>query len=222
MKTYGQYCPIAVAAEIFAERWTPLIIRELASGSTRFSQIERGLPRISKSVLAQRLRALEASGVIERTEVAGGRGYEYSLTEAGRELGELVLLLGDWGKTWGNIVIGPDNVDPEDLLWDMHRRVHLDRLPPGRTVVRVEMTGARRHTGWLLLERPEPSVCLTDPGFEVDLLVTADTIAIHRVWMGELEFARALRHELIVLDGPAALRRGFPEWLALSVYAWRP
>jgi DNA-binding HxlR family transcriptional regulator len=221
MKTYGQFCPIAIAAEIFAERWTPLIVRELLCGSTRFSEIERGLPRVSKSVLAQRLRALETAGVIERWPVAVGRGSEYGLTPAGRELGELVLLLGDWGKQWGNVEIGPHNVDPELLMWDMHRRIHVERLPDRRVVVQVELTGARRQSAWLVLERPEPSVCLTDPGFEIDLWLTADTVALHRIWVGQLAFATALRDELIVLDGPAPLRRAFPDWLALGIYAWR-
>jgi DNA-binding HxlR family transcriptional regulator len=222
MKTYGQFCPIAIAAEIFAERWTPLIVRELFAGSTRFSELERGLPRIPKSVLAQRLRALEAAGVIERHDTsAKGRGARYRLTRAGRELAEIVLLLGDWGKQWAKVEIGPHNVDPDFLFWDMHRRIRLDRLPDRRVVVRFDLTGTCQRSYWLLLERPEPSMCVTDPGFEVDLLVTADTVALHRVWVGDADLATALRKGLIVIDGPAALRRAFPEWLALSIYMER-
>lgn len=220
MKSYGQFCPIAIAAEIFAERWTPLILRELSDGSYRFNEIERGLPRISKSVLAQRLRSLAAAGVVERRDAAG-RGVEYLLTPAGLELAELAILMGDWANRWANVEIGPHNLDPDLLMWDMHRRIHLDRLPDCRVVVRFDLTGARTSSYWLLLERPEPSLCLTDPGFEVDLYVTADTAVMHRVWMGQMDLARALADRQIELDGPAPLRRAFPGWLALGFYVTR-
>jgi DNA-binding HxlR family transcriptional regulator len=220
MKSYGQFCPIAVAAEIFAERWTPLVLRELFAGSRHFNEIERGVPRMSKSVLSQRLRALIAAGVIERHET-GGRGTEYQLTPAGKELAEIAILMGDWAVRWADIDIGAHNVDPDLLMWDMHRRIHLDRLPDCRVVVRFELTGARLASYWLLLERPEPSLCLFDPGFDVDLYVTADTVALHRVWMGQMDLAKALRDGQIALDGPAPLRRAFPSWLALGFYALR-
>jgi DNA-binding HxlR family transcriptional regulator len=221
MRSYGQFCPIAIAAEIFAERWTPLIVRELLAGSRRFGELERGLPRIPKSVLAQRLRSLEVAGVVERRSGTNGRGHEYHLTPAGHDLGQIVLLLGDWGKQWGDTEIGLHNLDPDLLLWDIHRRIRVDQLPDRRVVVRIDLTGACQLSGWLVLEQPEPSVCLTDPGLEVDLVVTADTVALHRVWMGQVDLAKALRDELIELDGPATWRRAFPGWLALSVYAWR-
>lgn len=221
MKTYGQFCSIAVAAEIFAERWTPLIVRELMAGSSHFSELERGLPRIPKSVLAQRLRSLAAAGVIACQKKSRGRGSEYRLTAAGKDLAEIVLLLGDWGQRWGDVAIGPHNVDPDFLVWDMRRRINVDRLPDQRIVVQIDLTGTCRHSYWLLLERPEPSMCLIDPGFLVDLLVTADTVALHKVWVGQMEFAVALRSEAIALEGAAPLRRAFPGWLALSVYVER-
>ena len=221
MRTYGQFCPIAIASEVFAERWTPLVVRELFCGSRRFNDLQRGLPRIPKAVLVQRLRSLEAAGVIERRESPSGRGWEYHLTPAGQELGEIVLVLGDWAQRWANVEIGLHNLDPDLLLWDIHRRLHVDRLPERRTVVQIDLTGAIQKSYWLVLERPEASICWTDPGFDVDLLVTADSVAVHQVHMGHLELARALRNGLIELDGPAELRRAFPSWLALSVFASR-
>ena len=221
MRGYGQFCPIAIASEVFAERWTPLGVRELFCGSRRFNELQRGLPGIPKAVLVHRLRSLEAAGVIERREHPSGRGWEYHITPAGEELGEVVLQLGDWAQRWADVEIGSHNLDPDLLIWDIHRRLHADRLPERRVVVEIDLTGACRKSYWLVLERPTASVCWTDPRFDVDLLVTADTVALHRVWMGHLDFALALRDRSIELDGPAELRRDFPGWLALSVYASR-
>jgi DNA-binding HxlR family transcriptional regulator len=221
MKSYGQFCPVAMGAEVFAERWTPLIVREMACGSRRFSDLERGLPRISKSILAQRLRFLEGAGVVERQEGPAGRGAEYLLTQAGRELAELVLLLGDWGQRWADMALGPHNMDPDLLMWDIHRRICVARLPDHRVVAQVDLTGAYDRHYWLLLERPSPSICWHDPGFDVDLVVTADTATLHRVWMGQHDLAKALRDGLIVLDGPSGLCRAFPDWLAFSLFVER-
>lgn len=219
MRTYGQFCPIAVGAEIFAERWTPLILRELSAGSHRFNDLVRGLPRIPRAMLVQRLRSLESFGVVERRPGPDGDSGCYFLTPAGQDLADVAIRLGDWAKQWGYAEIGPHNLDPDFLLWDMHRGIVVERLPEKRIVVQIELTGAHQRLYWLVLESPEPSLCLVDPGFEVDLLMTADTVTLHRVWTGELELAKALRSRAIVLDGPEVLRRAFPGWLALGFYA---
>ena len=221
MRGYGQFCSVAIASEIFAERWTPLVVRELFCGSTRFNELLNGLPRIPRSILVQRLRSLEASGVIERRVDAAGRGVEYHLTMAGQELGDVVLRLGDWGKRWADIEVGPNNLDPDLLIWDIHRRLDGDQLPDRRVVVQIDLRGAHEKSYWLILERPKISVCWTDPGFEADLLVEADSVALHRVWVGQLDLTRALREELLTLDGPSDLCRAFPQWLKLSVFVER-
>ena len=221
MRGYGQFCPVAIASEVFAERWTPLVVRELYCGSRRFNELLHGLPRIPRSVLTQRLRTLEATGVIERRVDHERRGIAYHLTPAGMELGEIVLSLGDWGQRWANVEIKERNLDPDLLIWDLHRRLDTERLPDHRSVVQVDLTGSHRKSYWLVLERPEASVCWTDPGFEPELVVTADTVALHRVWLGQLELALALRTGQIALEGPAELRRAFPEWLKLSIFTER-
>jgi DNA-binding HxlR family transcriptional regulator len=221
MRGYGQFCPVAIASEIFAERWTPLVVRELFCGSRRFNELRNGLPRIPRSILVQRLRSLEAVGVVERRVDGASRGVEYHLTPAGVELGDVVLRLGDWGQRWANVEIGSHLLDPDLLMWDMHRRLDGERLPEGRVVVQIDLTGSHRKSYWLVLERPTASICWTDPGFEVDLLVQADCAALHRVWVGQLELAQALRTELIQMEGPADLRRAFPGWLKLSVFVER-
>ena len=219
MKTYGQFCPVAKAAEIFAERWTPLIIRELLMGSRKFSELEIGMAHIPRSLLSQRLRSLEAAGVLTRKTVGNSKRPEYHLTEAGADLFEVVKGLGDWGQKWVNHDIGPADVDPALLTWDMHRRVNVDLLPPGKVVIQLTFHGAAKGEYWLVLERPEPSVCLQDPGFDIDLFVSADTIAMHKVWMGMASLADCMDEGLIVLDGLTAHVEAFPRWFKLSIFS---
>ena len=219
MKTYGQFCPVAKASEIFAERWTPLIIRELLMGCHRFGELEMGLPNIPRSLLVQRLRSLEDAGVIERKPDPKGRKPGYHLTTAGAELFDIVKGLGDWGQRWANHDVGDEDVDPALLMWDMHRRIHMDKLPDRRVVVQFDFYGLRKGTYWQVMERPDPSVCLHPPGFDVDLFIKADTLALHRIWMGKLQWADALKQELIEIDGPTPLVRDFPNWLALSMFS---
>lgn len=222
MRSYGGFCPVAKAAEIIAERWTPLIIRELIVGSHRFHELEQGLPGIPRSLLVARLRGLERAGVVERRVDGDGKRPSYHLTPAGEELLNVIWALGEWGQRWVNHNIGPADVDPQLLMWDMRRRIHLDRLPPRRVVVQFDFCGASQRRFWLVLERDAPSVCFRDPGFDVDLVVTADTVAMHRVWMGRMPLETALRQGLIELDGPTELVRAFPDWLALSLLAHVP
>lgn len=222
MRTYGGFCPIAKGAEVFAERWTPLIVRELLAGSTRFGELEIGLPGIPRSLLVKRLRSLQQAGVVVRRLDATTRMPQYGLTEAGQELFEIVAALGRWGQRWVNQDIGPEDVDPTVLMWDMRRRINVDNLPDRRVVLQFDFRGARRQSYWLVLERPEVSVCLADPGFDVDVFVTADTVALHRVWMGRMPLAGAIREGLVEVEGPRDLVRAFPSWLALNFFAGVP
>lgn len=219
MKTYGQFCPVAKASEIFAERWTPLIIRELLMGSRKFSELELGMAHIPRSLLTKRLRTLEDAGVLVRKTEGSSKRAEYHLTEAGAELLDIVKGLGDWGQKWINHDIGAEDVDPALLTWDMHRRVNIDLLPPERVVVQINFNGAGSGEFWLVLERPEPSVCMIDPELEVDLFVTADTIAIHKVWMGMASLANCIDEGLIQIDGLTTHVDGFARWFKLSYFS---
>lgn len=219
MRTYSQFCPVAKASEILAERWTPLIVRELLLGSQRFNELERGLPKIPRSLLSQRLRYLEQVELIERRAGPGGRGVEYVLTQAGRELFPVIEGLGAWGQRWVNHELVDSDLDPSLLLWDMRRRLKLELLPDRRVNVQIDFRGARSGSYWLVLEHGDASVCLKDPGFDCDLLVTADTLALHSVWMGRADLRQALDGNLIQIDGPPELVREFPNWLALSMFA---
>ena len=217
---YGQFCPVAVASEIFAERWTPVILRELVLGSRRFNDIQRGVPRISRALLVKRLRELAAHGVISS---AGG---EYRLTEAGQELGEVVVHLGTWGARW-TAPVRRDRLDAKLLMWDMRRRIALERLPEKRVVVRFDFRGVPAghkapKTYWLVMERREVDVCVLEPGFEVDVYVDADLATLSRVWLGEIPIRQAIRDGGVNLNGERQSVREFPSWLLLSTLAAVP
>ena len=228
MYRYGQFCPIAIACEILAERWTPLILRELMVGKSRFNELMRGLPLISRTLLAQRLRELEGAGLIERTPKSSGRGYEYRLTPAGQGVQPIIMQLGEWGREWIYPEVMKRDLDPLLLMWDIRQRLHVDLLPDKRTVVEFNLRGLPRtlpasqkgmKRWWLMLEKPEAELCLTDPGYEVDLLVDADLLALTRVWMGQQKFQDAQREQKVKLMGAPKLVKAFPGWLKLSVFA---
>jgi len=224
MKGYGQFCPVAKAAEIVAERWSPLVLRELICGSHRFSDLHRGVPRMSRTLLAQRLQQLEDAGIIQSVPRTKGRGREYFLTPAGEELRPVIDRLGEWGQRWARSQISAFDLDPGLLMWDIHRRVSTDRLPDRRVVVRFDFRGVPKivrgsTTFWLILQQRDVDMCLKDPGFEVDIVVDADLAAMTKVWMGDVRLGDARRAGLVRLDGRRELVRAFPEWLALSGFA---
>ena len=217
MANYRQYCPVARASEIFADRWTPLIVRELLAGSCHFNGIERGLPGISRSLLASRLRHLEDAGVVERRKSSGPKSVEYHLTDAGRDLKAVVDSLGAWGVRWAFGEPRPEELDPVLLLWKMHRRVRRDLLPPSRIVVEFEFTGRGKQRLWLILEPHDVSVCLKPPGFDPDIVVHAELAFFYRIWLGYIDYDAAIRCGRLVVDGPRTLTRDFPKW-----FTWSP
>jgi DNA-binding HxlR family transcriptional regulator len=216
MEPYGQYCPIARGAEVFGDRWTPLIVRELLQGMHRFNDLERGLPGISRPLLAKRLRQLEQAEIVERRPAAKGPWSEYHLTPGGRELERVVEALGQWGARWAFGEPQKQEQDPALLLWWMRRRINRHLLPPRRVVVRFDVRGSKRQRLWLVLEPQDVSVCLHDPGFDVDLIVTAHVADLYRAWLGRIRLQEALREGAIRIDGTPALVRAFPGWLKLS------
>jgi DNA-binding HxlR family transcriptional regulator len=217
MYQYGQYCPVARAAEILADRWTVLIVRELLADINHFNELERGLPHMSRALLAERLRRLEHTGVLERRVLSRGRQTEYRLTPAGLELQRLIDLLGEWGARWAFGEPRLNELDPIILLWWMRRRIALDHIPRRRVVIEFSFHGGHKQKYWLLIEPTDVSVCLKHPGFEVDVSVAADIMALYRVWLGHSTLAGALRRKQIHLDGTPADLRAFPQW-----FTWSP
>jgi DNA-binding HxlR family transcriptional regulator len=240
VRTYGQYCPIARGAEIFAERWTPLIVRNLHVGCGSFSEILEGAPGLSRTLLSQRLKQLERLGVVESAPKPDGRGRQYELTPAGHDLFKVCQSLGEWGARW--LEIAPENLDPFVALWSMCNALRRDRLPDRRVVIRFDFlarrsasrdvstearsakveggTGRpRRERYWLLIELGDTEICKTYPGLDEDLYITAEAEAFVKWHAGQLTWAQATREGRIQLDGLPSLVRAFPTWNARSMFA---
>lgn len=219
---YGQFCPVAKAAEIVAERWTPLVLRELLCGSHHFNDIHRGVPLMSKSLLSKRLKELEFAGILQRRKVDGESTHTYHLTRAGEELRPIIEGLGVWGHRFVRSNFDQQDLDPSLLMWDMRRRVRPDHLPAGRVVIEFEFpeqpVNQRR---WWLLKEPgatELDLCLQHPGYDVDLQVSSDLKTLSRLWVGDLDPAQAIRSGALRLEGSTLLKFSVPEWISLSLF----
>ena len=213
MSGYRQFCPVAKTAELICDRWMPLILRELMCGGSRFGEIRRGLPAISPTLLAKRLRQLSVAGVVTRTE--SGAGVEYTLTPAGWELRPIIEAMGVWGQRWARSSYTPDELDPSFLMWDVRRFLRPTGLGDRRrTVVEIWFRPPvqRRTTYWLVVGE-EVDLCLRDPGLDVDLRVNADLRALTMVWMGDITFAEALEAGLVEVLGSPRLAGAFAGWL---------
>ena len=219
-KSYGQFCPIAKASEIFATRWTPLIVREVMTGAHAFNDIHRGVPLISRAILVARLRELEDHGVIERRPRADGASHQYWLTPAGEGLRGVMDALGQWGMTYTHDRIKRSDLDPALLVWGLRKRVDLGALPDRRVVLRFEFSGVpasrtKFQIMWLILGRSGVDVCMKDPGFAVDLILRGNIRDYVEVYLGHMKWRDAAGSAL-QLDGDPRIARAFPVWLGFA------
>lgn len=184
-REYGQYCPVALAAESLAERWTLLVVRELLLGARRFNDIRRGVPRMSATLLKQRLQTLERAEIVERCKSESSHGTEYRMTAAGLELRPIVFSIGEWGQRWARDM-KPIDLDPSPLVWAMHRRLNTPAMPSGTTVIALEFmdTRLRQRHFWLVHRDGNVDVCLKDPGYEVTIRIVTRIRTMVEVWRG--------------------------------------
>jgi DNA-binding HxlR family transcriptional regulator len=214
---YEQVCPVSLASEVIAERWTPLILREIVLFDRHhFSEIQHGVGRISQSLLVERLRTLAEAGIVERRPNRSGRGWEYHPTDAGRDLETVLNELGIWAQHW--IELREQDCDPAYLMQTVHAILLRDRLPQRPVTVRFEFTGQPK-IYWLVIDGPEPELCYNDPGRDSDLVVRLDEQAFGNVVLGRARFADAVESGYIRLDGPPDLVRAFPTWLGVTRFA---
>jgi DNA-binding HxlR family transcriptional regulator len=218
--SYGQFCPVAMASEIFCSRWTALILREMFCGTRRFNDLRRGVPRMSPTLLSKRLTEMREAGIIE--EVAGKGGKEYQLTAAGEDLKPIVMALGFWGQRWVESKLSLKNLDPSLLMWAMRRWLDPKPLPKKRCTIAFyfpEVEKARQKF-WLVVE-PDGSVdlCSSDPGFEVDLFISGSLRAMTAIWMGVTKVKKEVEAGEIDIQGDKAIAGTMQEWLGLSPFA---
>ncbi len=220
--SYGQFCPVAMAAEIVCSRWTPLILRELLCGTTRFNDIRRGVPRMSPTLLSKRLKELEDVGIIVTAPTAQTGVVEYKLTAAGEELRGIVMALGVWGQRWVESSLSLKHLDPSLLMWDMRRNLVAANFPRRRCTVNFLYpdVSAGRKAWWVVVEEDgKVDLCGVDPGFDVDLYVNAKLRSMTAVWMGLAKLEAEIQAGNIELIGDKALARTVQDWLGLSVFA---
>jgi DNA-binding HxlR family transcriptional regulator len=198
MIRYGQFCPVAKTAEIFGDRWSPLIIRELCYGPRSFGDFLAALPLISRTMLAQRLKELVTAEVVHADAKKKGRGYSYTLTEAGEAFRPMIEMMAEWGLQWGPGLIGPSDLDSKLLISAIRRHIDREDIPAREIVLRFDFRGIPKGSRnprhwWLLIRQDEIEVCLKDPGQKLDVMIEADLGAFTKVWTGycRLEDARA-------------------------------
>jgi DNA-binding HxlR family transcriptional regulator len=222
-RSYSQFCPVAMAAEILCTRWTMLVLRELLAGSTRFNELRRGVPRMSPALLSQRLKALEAAGIVRRSPSRTDPGLtEYGLTEAGRDLGPLVEGFGHWGQRWVRSELSLERLDASLLMWDMRRNLRVEAMARERSVIQFHYAeqAPRERCWWLLIDAEGAAdLCLVDPGFDVDLYVVTDLRTMTAIWMGADTVREAVADRRLLLTGDAGLAASMQAWLGLSPFA---
>ncbi|HET6943555.1 MAG TPA: helix-turn-helix domain-containing protein [Sphingomicrobium sp.] len=222
-RTYGQFCPVAMAADVLCTRWTIVILRELLAGSTRFNELRRGMPRISPALLSQRLKDLEHAGIVERKSVASDPGlFEYSITPAGRELRPVIEYFGRWGQRWISSKLCLEQLDAQLLMWDLRRNMRLEPPPEGRRIIQFLYKDAptKDRNWWVIVNPGQPvDVCSIDPGFDVDLYVAASLRTMTSIWMGHQSFASAVAEEGVIFTGDRQLAGQLQSWMLLSPFA---
>jgi DNA-binding HxlR family transcriptional regulator len=217
---YGQFCPVAMAAEVLCTRWTVLILRELFAGSMRFNELRKGVPLMSPTLLSKRLKELEKYGVIERVRTGEPGIFDYRLTAAGHDLQPIVFGLGFWGQRWVETQSSLKNLDPSLLMWDMRRNLNPTPMPHRRCVVQFvypELPAKQRY--WLVIDRGTVDLCYIDPGYDVDLYVVGDLRAMTAIWMGLTTVRAEVKAGRLTLTGDADLKRAMQSWLGLSPFA---
>lgn len=220
---YQQFCPVAKASELLGDKWTILILREALMGAKRFNEFERGLGRISPTMLTKRLNELVINGLMIRKKITGQKGNEYFLTQAGKDVNPVIMQLGDWGMRWARGQMENSDLDVELLMLYLQRSIRTDKLVGDQTIIQFNFTNLTKlGKWWLVVHRDEVDVCLEDPGKEVDVWFVTDLRTMVEVWMGDITYRKAIREKRLKLIGPVSLINNVTNWMANSVYAGIP
>lgn len=215
MAKYGQFCPVAKSLEVLGDQWTLLIVRDMLGGVSHFNDLERGLPGISRALLSKRLSQLQRAGVIEkRVNIGQRQSTAYELTRAGHELAGVIGALTVWGEAWAFREPEPEELDPVLLMWWLRSDVQPEKLPHTRVVVQFDFLTDRRAFFWLVMTTTDVTLCLTDPGYEVDVVVTTGLAAFYKLWWGRISYDQAVREHGMTIEGKPRLVHDFPSWFS--------
>lgn len=209
---YGQYCPIAISLEIFGRALDPVD----RSGTDR-----RVVPLMSRSLLSDRLKELEAAKIVTRSHSARSGHAEYALSEGGRSLLSVIGAVGEWGQKWLNKSPALDQIDGGYLMWNIRKTsTWIAEMGP-RAVARFEFTDwneERRHH-WLVIEKQDVDLCYVDPGHDIDVWIQTDLRTMVEIWMGWRPLSRALAQKNFTIDGPTGLIQKPLRWIGQSPLA---
>ncbi|MBC7280648.1 helix-turn-helix domain-containing protein [Hoeflea sp.] len=219
---YPLFCPVAMAAEMLEPRWTMLVLCELWSGSTRFSQIQRGVPGMSPGLLSKRLRDMETKGLVVRTSGRGKEYSEYVTTPLADELEPVVRQLGEWAHRNINSEISLEHLDARLLMWNIRRKINRLELPQHSCVIQFTLNHPPDDpVNYWLVFKPgvEPDLCYSDQGFTVDLFIVSSLRALTSAWMGHTSFDAEISSGNITLIGQQIMARNLTRWMIVSSYA---
>jgi DNA-binding HxlR family transcriptional regulator len=193
-----------------------VIVRDLLlRGPLGFNALADGLPGISRSVLAARLRKLQDLGIVSREPDEGGVAPGYRVTYAGQQLLPVLKGLHEWSERFVSEEPAMIERDPDVVIMWVARRLDPERLPERRTVIELDLAGSRAKTAWLVVERgTPPSVCIEDPflGPERYVYVSSEVRAIDAVARGLRSFAHAVADGSVQMFGEPALVDAAASW----------
>ena len=217
MKSYGQFCPVAKAAELFCERWNALIIRDLAAGPRRFTELQRGVPLMSPSLLSSRLKRLIEEKIVARHDM-GEQRPGYALTEAGREFVPLVEALGIWGQRWTRRELKEHEIDLGLLVWSLESSTDPNAFGTKRCLIRLELTDQTesKRFWWFLNQKGQCELCVEDPGGDVNLYLACTLPDAIYMVRGDVDPAAAIDMQRLEVLGDGWARSALMKWLNLG------
>lgn len=216
--SYGQFCPLAMAAEFLCQRWTMLVLRELLLGSSSFNDICRGVPRMSRTLLSKRLKELEERGLVKKTIKSNNRETKYTLTTSGESLSKVVFGMAEWSQAWLHIEPSLKNIDPDHLLWSIRRGAQPHPDLPSPFIVHIFLSDQTKahQNAWLIFEDDEVELCIVDNDYDVDVQIEASAETLTKLWMGWQDFPDAIKKKEIILRGSAQYTSIAEQWFGHS------
>ena len=219
---YPKFCPVVMAASLLEPRWTMLLLCEMWAGSTRFNEIQRGVPGMSPGLLSKRLKEMEANGLVTRTNPSSGRHAEYVTTPVADELEPIIRNLAEWAHRNIDCTVSLQDLDARLLMWKIRGKIDLLHMPKRKSVIQFILHDTPQETAnyWLVAKPGEETdLCFTDPKFDVDLFVVCDLRALTSAFMGHSTFKGEMDRGTISLSGDEVLARTLTKWLVRSSFA---